>query len=148
MHWIGKGKTLLLYGARQTGKTTLCKEILLHFRDKGLFLDCEILYNREALSKPDDVVLKSLFQGKKLVVIDEAQKVHNIGSVLKVIHDHLPEVQVIATGSSSFELSKYANEHLTGRAIEFHLYQLSITEISTKYTILQLSSKIQDILKF
>jgi predicted AAA+ superfamily ATPase len=76
-------------------------------------LDCEILYNRDALSKPDDIVLKGLFKDKKIVVIDEAQKVKNIGSVLKVVHDHIPEIQIIATGSSSFELSKYASENLT-----------------------------------
>ncbi|MDR3169697.1 MAG: AAA family ATPase [Candidatus Peribacteria bacterium] len=107
-----------------------------------------MLYNREALSKPDDIILKTLFQGKKLVVIDEAQKVQNIGSILKVIHDHIPEVQVIATGSSSFELSKFVNENITGRAIELYLYPLSIAEISKNYTILQLPSKIQEILQW
>jgi predicted AAA+ superfamily ATPase len=113
-----------------------------------LFLDCEILYNREALNKPDDLVLKTLFKNKKIVIIDEAQKVQNIGSVLKVIHDHIPEIQVIATGSSSFELSKHANENLTGRAIEFFLYPLSIVEINQKYNILQINSKIEDIMKY
>lgn len=145
---IEKGKTLLLYWARQTGKTTLCKEILKEYGEYGLFMDCEILYNRDALNKPDDVVLKSLFKGKKLVIIDEAQKVENIGSTLKVIHDHIPEVQVIATGSSSFELSKHANENLTGRAIEFNLYPLSIAEISQKYNILQIKSKIANVMKY
>ncbi|MDR0282772.1 MAG: ATP-binding protein [Candidatus Peribacteria bacterium] len=106
------------------------------------------MYNREALSKPDDILLKTLFQGKKLVIVDEAQKVQNIGSILKVIHDHIPEVQVIATGSSSFELSKYANENLTGRAIEFYLYPLSVAEITQKYNILQLPSKIQEVLQY
>lgn len=146
--WIGKWKTILLYGARQTGKTTLVKKLLQDFGDEGMFVDCEILYNREAFSKPDDVVLKNLLKGKKLLVIDEAQKIINIWSVLKVIHDHIPEIQVIATGSSSFELSKHASENLTGRSIEFILYPLSISEISVKYTTLQMPSKINQIMQY
>lgn len=146
--WIGKWKTILLYGARQTGKTTLVKNILQDFGDDGLFVDCEIVYNREAFSKPDDILLKNILKGKKLLVIDEAQKIVNIWSVLKVIHDHIPEVQVIATGSSSFELSKHAHEHLTGRSIEFVLYPLSIGEVSTKYTPLQIPSKIHQIMQY
>lgn len=146
--WIGKWKTILLYGARQTGKTTLVKKLLKDFGDDGMFVDCEILYNREAFSKPDDLVLKNLLKGKRLLVIDEAQKISNIWSVLKIIHDYIPEVQVIATGSSSFELSKHANENLTGRSIEFILYPLSIGEVTTKYTTLQLPSKIEQIMQF
>lgn len=146
--WIGRGKTILLYGARQTGKTTLVKKILQDFGDEGLFIDCEIVYNREAFAKPDDIILKNLLRGKKLLVIDEAQKIINIWSVLKVIHDHIPEVQVIATGSSSFELSKHASENLTGRSIEFILYPLSIKEISTTYNTLQLPSKIDQIIQY
>lgn len=146
--WISKWKTILLYGARQTGKTTLVKSILKDFGDEGLFVDCEILYNRENFSQPDDVVLKSLLKGKKLVVIDEAQKIVNIWSVLKVIHDHIPEIQVIATWSSSFELSKHANENLTGRSIEFFLYPLSVWEIASHYTRIQLPSKIPQIMQY
>lgn len=146
--WIGKWKTILLYGARQTGKTTLVKKLLKEFGDEGMFVDCEILYNREAFSKPDDVILKSLLTGKKLLVIDEAQKIINIWSVLNVIHDHIPQVQVIATGSSSFELSKHANENLTGRSIEFVLYPLSIWEIFTTSTRLQMPSKISQMMQY
>lgn len=145
---IGKWKTILLYGARQTGKTTLVKQILHDFGEEGMFVDCEIVYNRENFAKADDVVLRSILKGKKLLIIDEAQKISNIGSVLKVIHDHIPEIQVIATGSSSFELSKHASENLTGRSIEFILYPLSIAEILSKYTILQLPSKIEQIMQY
>jgi len=145
---IGKWKTILLYWARQTGKTTLVKHILKYFGEQGMFVDCEILYNRESFSKPDDIILKNLLKGKKLLVIDEAQKIINIWSVLKVIHDHIPEIQVIATGSSSFELSHHAHEHLTGRSIEFVLYPLSISEISSNYNMLQLPSKVIQIMQY
>lgn len=145
---IGKGKTILLYGARQTGKTTLVKKLLDTFGDTWLFIDCEIIYNRESFSKPDDVILRQLLKGKKLLIIDEAQKIANIWSVLKVIHDHIPEVQVIATWSSSFELSQHAHEYLTGRSIEFYLYPLSIEEIGSHYHALQLPSKFEDILQY
>lgn len=142
---IGKWKTILLYGARQTWKTTLVKEILSEWGNEWVFIDCEIVYNREAFSKPDDIVLKKLLKWKKIVVIDEAQKIPTIWSVLKIIHDHIPEVQVIATWSSSFELSNHAHEYLTGRSIEFTLYPLSIEEILTTYTSIQLPSKINEI---
>lgn len=145
---IGRWKTILLYGARQTGKTTLVKKILEDFGDEAMFVDCEIVYNREAFAKADDLVLRNLLKGKKLLIIDEAQKIANIWSVLKVIHDHIPSIQVIATGSSSFELSKHASENLTGRSIEFFLYPLSIAEIANKYNILQIPSKINQIMQY
>lgn len=79
---------------------------------------------------------QSLFSGYQIVCIDEAQMVTNIGSVLKLIVDHLPNVQLIVTGSSSFDLANQVNEPLTGRAYIFHLYPLSVSEIiSTIWTI-------------
>lgn len=145
---LGKGKTLLIYGARQVGKTTLVKQILEWYGSSGVYIDCEIVYNRDQFSKPDDVVLKSLLHNKKLLVIDEAQKIPHIWSVLKVLHDHLPEIQVIATWSSSFELAQRSHEHLTGRSIEFVLHPLSVEEIGSTYTLLQLPSKLPQLLQF
>lgn len=79
--WIDKWKTIILYGDRQTGKTTLVKKFLQDFGDDGIFVDCKIVYNREAFSKPDDVVLKNLLKGKKLQARYELEMV---GSILNI----------------------------------------------------------------
>jgi predicted AAA+ superfamily ATPase len=84
----------------------------------------------------------------KLVVFDEAQKVPEIGQILKLLIDIYPEVQYIATGSSSFELSDKLSEPLTGRNIKFIMYPLSVYELAEKYDRIQLKEKIEELLVF
>lgn len=125
-----KGKVIVLYGARQTGKTTLVKHILKDFKENEIrYIDCELLSNSNLLKRKDDQEIFSLVKGYKIVVFDEAQTVKGIGSVLKSLFDHMPEVQYIATGSSSFDLANEVSEPLTGRSIEFVLYPIGITEL-------------------
>ncbi|MFA7141684.1 MAG: DUF4143 domain-containing protein [Candidatus Paceibacterota bacterium] len=118
-----KGKIIIIYGARQVGKTTLVKEILK--KHNGNYFNCEILSVRDALSKAEPKRLKNFLGGSDLVVLDEAQKIENIGLILKVLIDTYPDLQVIATGSFDFDLEG----KLTGRASEFILYPLSLPEI-------------------
>lgn len=126
-----KGKVVVLYGARQTGKTTLVKHILKNFKDSEVrYVDCELLSNNELLTRRDDQALFSLVKGYKIVVFDEAQTVKGIGSALKSLFDNEPHVQYIATGSSSFDLANEVSEPLTGRSLEFILYPLGITELA------------------
>ena len=125
-----KNKILILYGPRQAGKTTLVKELAEKYGDEKSYINCEILENRQALSSENPLQLKTFLGKGKFFVFDEAQKVSNIGISLKLLHDTFPEIQIIATGSSSFELSNKINEPLTGRSIEFKLYPISYSEMS------------------
>lgn len=124
-----KKRAILIFGPRQSGKTTLAKKLVGEFCDSGAYFNCELAAVRKhfVLGKPD--ALKELVGEKKIVVFDEAQTVQNIGAILKVFIDTYSDIQIIATGSSSFDLSNKINEPLTGRAFEFTLYPLSLGEI-------------------
>lgn len=125
-----KQKVVILYGPRQAGKTTLLKHIIREHKDVK-WIDCELIENNQLLTERKTEVLFSLVKNMKIVIFDEAQTVTNIGQVLKTLIDHHPEVQYIATGSSSFDLSNMISEPLTGRSIEFTLYPLGLSELVT-----------------
>lgn len=120
------GKLIVIYGARRVGKTTLVKEIMK--AHGGKYLNCDEPDVRASLTNKTSTELKNYFGGAKLVVIDEAQRVRNIGLTLKLAADVLPETQVVATGSSSFDLSNKVKEPLTGRVVEYVLTPLLINE--------------------
>lgn len=136
--FLFKGKIIVLYGARQVGKTTLVKEIIKHHPDNSLYLNCDEPDIRLRFSNKTSTELKRLIGNKKLVVIDEAQSVRDMAMSLKLIADTFPDIQVIATGSSSFELASNLNGPLTGRKIEFTLYPLSIVELSAVYSEIEI----------
>src|SRR3989344_511832 len=125
------GKILILYGPRQAGKTTLVRHLVANFNEQVRFIDCELLENRELLTRRNTIDIFSLVKQYKIVVFDEAQVIPGIGSVLKTLYDHHPEVQYIATGSSSFDLANAISEPLTGRSLEFTLYPLSLIELAS-----------------
>lgn len=136
-----KNKIIIIYGARQVGKTTLVKEIIKEQEMKKVetvYYNCDEPDIREIFTNKTSTELKLLLKSKKFVVIDEAQRVKNIGITLKLINDNYPEIQIIATGSSSFELSNEIAEPLTGRKREFYLYPFSIEELSQKYNKIEL----------
>lgn len=133
-----KGKVVIIYGARQVGKTTLIKQIQSKHRHHSLYLNCDEPDLREALTDTTSTELKSLIGDKNLVFIDEAQRVKNIGLTLKLLVDSFPEVQTIATGSSSFDLSNEVVEPLTGRKYEFYLYPFSLEELKEIYSKLEI----------
>jgi uncharacterized protein len=124
-----KGRVLILYGARRVGKTTIVRNILSKQSVDSYYFDMEDPDNRSLFENAGVDKLNSLLQKYKLVVFDEAQKFAQIGQLLKLIHDHLPHIQIIATGSSSFDLSAKITESLTGRKWEFILYPISTGEI-------------------
>lgn len=123
-----KGKVVILYGARQVGKTTLVKEIQKN-TDDSIYFNCDEPYVRKALTDKSSKELCDFVGKHKLVILDEAQRVENIGITLKLLIDTYPEIQIIATGSSSFELANKIVEPLTGRKSEFHLYPFSVEEM-------------------
>ena len=134
-----KGKIIIIYGARQVGKTTLVKEILKSHPQESAYYNCDEIDIRQALVDKTSTELKAFFGNKKLAILDEAQRVKNIGLTLKIIADNFPGLQIIATGSSSFDLSNEIAEPLTGRKIEFYLYPLSLEETRTIYSDLELA---------
>lgn len=130
-------KAILVFGPRQVGKTTLCMEIL-----RKTDLPYTIFYGddadiREAFAQANGTMLRNLIGDQKIILIDEAQRIPNIRLCLKIIVDQLPEVQVIATGSSSFDLANLSNEPLTGRKYEFFLYPLSFSEMVKHHGFLE-----------
>ncbi len=124
-----KGKTIIIYGPRQSGKTTLLKMISDLLSQKILLLDCDEPDVRKDLTEPTSVKLKKMIGPSKVVMIDEAQRIKNIGLTIKLIHDKVEGVQVIATGSSALELSNKINEPLTGRKFEYLLLPVSTEEL-------------------
>lgn len=124
-----KGKIVSILGPRQSGKTTLSKKIVSQHKDDGAYFDCQINEVRKHFIVGDPDILFELVKDKKIVVFDEAQTIQDIGTILKVFHDTYPEIQIIATGSSSFDLANKINEPMTGRVFEFTLMPLSIEEI-------------------
>lgn len=134
-----KGKVVIIYGARQVGKTTLAKEIQRKHFEKSIYLNCDEPDIRAAFTDKTSTEIKSFLGDKKIVILDEAQRIKNIGVTLKLIVDSFPEIQVIATGSSSFDLSNQINEPLTGRKYEFFLYPFSLEELAQIYSPLEIS---------
>jgi len=126
-----KGKIVILYGARRVGKTTLVREILKNYGEDAKYINCDLLENRQALESQDDKKLREFLGEGKIFVLDEAQRVLNIGLSLKILVDSYPDLQIIATGSSSFDLANKINEPLTGRAISFVLYPISFSEMKS-----------------
>lgn len=123
------GKAIIVIGARQVGKSTLFKLILEKQDYKALQLNCDEPEVRDMLSNINTAELRLLIADNRIVVIDEAQRVENIGMTLKLITDNFPNVQLLVTGSSSFELQDKLNEPLTGRKYEYHLYPISTAEL-------------------
>lgn len=123
---LHKGKTILLIGPRQVGKTTLITEVLSE--RQFLFLDGDDPLHRSQLTNPNAQTLKAILGNEKIVFIDEAQRIENIGITLKIIHDQFKETQLIVSGSSALELRNEINEPLTGRKWEYHLYPISYEE--------------------
>jgi predicted AAA+ superfamily ATPase len=123
---------MIIYGPRQVGKTTLAKKLLKKYDNEDGYFNCEEFLVRDALASEDPLVMKNFFGGHKVIVLDEAQSIQNIGRALKIFIDAYPETHIIATGSSSFDLANKINEPLTGRHYEFFLYPLSLNEIASE----------------
>jgi uncharacterized protein len=141
-YWLKTDKVLILYGARQVGKTTLAKEIAANYDSNYTYIDCEDFGVQDILNSGSIEKLKRFVMGVKIIIFDEAQKVENIGIALKLLHDHVPELKIIATGSSSFELANKVSEPLTGRNIKFTLYPLSLGEIGQKENMFSISNQL------
>ncbi|MDX2282997.1 MAG: ATP-binding protein [Bacteroidia bacterium] len=124
------GKVVVLLGPRQVGKTTLLRDILAAQQEPFLFVSGEDRAVQAWLGSQHIETLRQNLGKHTLLVVDEAQHVPNIGLNLKLIVDHLPHIRVLATGSSSFDLSNQTGEPLVGRKWEFELYPISQLELA------------------
>lgn len=130
--WIKPNKVLVLYGPRRVGKTTIIREFLKQYAGKVYQSTGEDAKLKEILESSDFSKIIPFFTGYDLVFIDEAQKIEHIGQGLKIIVDQIPNIQVIATGSSSFDLSNKIGEPLVGRQTIHTLFPLSVLELKTE----------------
>lgn len=124
-----RGKAIVLTGPRQVGKTTLLKMLMAETDRKVLYWNCDEPDIRQKLSNSTSTQLKSETASAEIIMIDEAQRVPNIGVTLKLLVDNLPDKQVVVTGSSALELSNFLNEPLTGRKYEYNMFPLSAEEL-------------------
>lgn len=143
---IGKGKVLLLIGPRQVGKTTLLKNMIesVSTEKKVQFWNCDESDVRQFLSEANSAKLKSFVGNSDFIVIDEAQRVKDIGLTIKLLHDSFPNVQLAVTGSSSLDLSNSINEPLTGRKFEYNLFPFSINELVNHTSMLEEMRQLQN----
>lgn len=131
-----KQNIIILYGPRQVGKTTLVKKMFDQYDGKKAYFQCDIVSDRNLFEIPEPRDIKKAIGDITLLIIDEAQLVENIGTTLKVLFDTYPDLQIIATGSASFDLANKIREPLTGRAYEFIMYPLSVEEIISEKGII------------
>jgi len=124
------GKVIIITGPRQVGKTTLAREIALNAGVRYVWFNADEPDVRDWLTDTTSTQLKQLIGDAELVIIDEAQRIHNIGITLKLAVENIKGIQIIATGSSALELASGINEPLTGRKWEFDLFPLSFNELS------------------
>ncbi|MFC1566445.1 ATP-binding protein [bacterium] len=146
--YFSPNKVLVIYGPRRTGKTTLLKHLVRRINKKYIFVSGEDIGIQEQLSSQSIEKLKAFIADNEFLIIDEAQKINNIGLNLKLIVDHIPNIKIIATGSSSFDLAKHIGEPLTGRKHTLKIFPLSQMELNTIETKHVTDSKLEERLIF
>lgn len=147
--YLFRGRTIIIYGARRVGKTVLAEKILEEYPEKRTrYINCDLHSNIQALSVYEAEPLKAFLGNQDLVVLDEAQHIPDIGRVLKILVDVYPEMQIIATGSSSFDLVNKASEPMTGRMYKFELYPLSLQELAGEQGFSIIEPRLENLLRF
>jgi len=131
-----KNKAILIFGARQTGKSTLSEALIQKQEESSLSLNGDDSDVRALFQEANATKLRAIIGNHKIVLIDEAQRIQDIGLAIKIIVDQIKNVQVIATGSSSFDLASKINESLTGRKYEFQLFPFSFGEMVSHHGLL------------
>ena len=136
-------KVLLLFGARRVGKTILVKQIMQNFKGKALLLNGESMDTMRMLEDRSVANYRQLFSGIELLCIDEAQHIPEIGIKLKLIIDEVPDIKVISTGSSSFDLQNMAGEPLVGRSTQLMLSPFSVSELVKHSSRIEYMQKVE-----
>ncbi|MCF7870196.1 MAG: ATP-binding protein [Candidatus Omnitrophica bacterium] len=141
---IAVQKAVIIYGPRRCGKTTLLNKLVANAGEDYLFVNGEDISVQEYLESQSIEKLKSFLGKKKMLIIDEAQKIKNIGLNIKLILDNIPKVKVIASGSSSFDLAKQVGEPLTGRKTTLKMYSLAQLELSNIQSRVQIDACLEE----
>ncbi|MDO5666002.1 MAG: ATP-binding protein [Bacteroidia bacterium] len=139
---IGFGKAIVIVGARQVGKTTLIRKIL--GKENFLFLDADDPTTRSLLLNPNTEQIRTLLGNNEIIFLDEAQRISNIGLTLKIITDQFKHVQLLVSGSSSFDLGNALNEPLTGRKWEYELFPISWEEYENHIGFLKSEQQLEN----
>lgn len=143
---IGERRVIIIYGPRQAGKTTLIKHLLSELKESFEYFTGDDLYTQNIFSKNELESLKRVIKSD-ILVIDEAQRIDNIGLSLKLIFDNL-SVKIITSGSASFDLSNKLSEPLTGRTKTFWLYPFAYSEIEDKYIKTSREIALEEMLRY
>lgn len=146
--YLKPNKVFVLYGPRRVGKTTLISEFLKEYKGKVYSSTGENAQLRDVLESNDFQKIISFFGGYDLVVIDEAQKIDHVGQGLKILVDQVKDIRVIATGSSSFELSNKVGEPLVGRQNVFTLFPIAVLELAEQYGLFYVQEHLEQLLVF
>jgi uncharacterized protein len=139
-------KVVILFGARQVGKTTLSNKILSEYDGRKLSVNADEIKYTDILTSRDFLKMKLLIEGYDLLFIDEAQRIPDIGINLKIIADNMPDLKILVTGSSSFDLANKIKESLTGRSATFRLYPFSLQELKQEMTVFELQNRMEEYL--
>lgn len=145
---LDKGKAIVIYGARQVGKTTLVKSIVHQLNENALFLNGDESSVRSIFNDFSSSKFRLIAGNNRIIVLDEAQRLPEAGLAVKIIHDNFPERRLIVTGSSSLELSDKIKEPLTGRKFEYTLHPFSFEELVNYNGFLNEKNSITDRLIF
>ena len=145
---LSSDKVIILYGPRQVGKTTMVQRILQDIPLKQLAINADQQQYVNVLSSRDLAQMKLLVEGYELLFIDEAQRIPDIGINLKLLHDSLPHLKIIATGSSSFDLANRTKEPLTGRTWTYTLFPIALGELTSIYNTYELQQKLSEYLVY
>lgn len=141
-------KVIVLLGPRRVGKTFLLNRVIQHLDEPYLLMNGEDLITTQTLERRSIVHYKNILADTKLLIIDEAQKIPEIGKILKLMIDEIQGLKIIVTGSSAFDVNRYTGEPLTGRKKTFHLFPLSEKELSQKESFLEKQEQLRHRLIF
>jgi predicted AAA+ superfamily ATPase len=140
------GFITLIYGPRRVGKTTFCKKILNDYHSENGYFDCETHRVANILTSNDPDIIRDFFGKREIIVLDEAQVIPEIGKILKLLIDTYPNLNIIASGSSSFDLANQVGEPLVGRNHRYMLYPVSFSELAKNTDTFEVWSRLERIM--
>ncbi len=141
-------KIIIVFGARQTGKSTLLNDVLSNSNERVLNINADELQYEDILSSRDFNKLRLLTEGYDIIFIDEAQRIPEIGINLKILYDRIPELKILVTGSSSLDIASQTKESLAGRTSTHSLYPISLLELRQTNNPIELQNRLDEFLTY